>query len=136
MRRKRIVWFANKTKPVGAQMRELERLFPGHVLVVDNTLWDGDHLEDVLTKFKEYGGDEMVCVMPLNFLYSLVKLGAQPLKSKMKLAAEVNNRDPRILEHGHDWISKSGSTVRLWKFDGFVRVTDMSITEEEIVAEV
>lgn len=76
-----IMWMSKHT-PTTRQREELERLFPGHVLLVDPRPFDG--VEDILARYRAAKADEMVVVAPLTVMRALVRQGLHPIYAEMR----------------------------------------------------
>ncbi|SRR6266576_334207 len=76
-----IMWMSQHT-PTLRQKEELERLFPGHILLVDPRPFDG--VDDILARYKLAQADEMVVVAPLTVMRALVRQGLHPIYAEMR----------------------------------------------------
>jgi hypothetical protein len=113
-----IVWLS-RHHPAPKQLQELERLFPGHRLITDTRAFDS--VDDIITRFHSYKGDEMVVVAPLTVIRELVKRGIKPLRSEMKQVP--HSLDPDVTYSG-----------RSYRFLYFTRITDVAVTTEPLEA--
>lgn len=87
---KTIVWMS-RHKPTSTQLVELARLFGKHKLVRDRRSFSG--ADEIVARFKEYGGDEMVLVAPLSVAKEIVRRGIKPLWAKMQ---QIPCEDPYV----------------------------------------
>lgn len=77
----KLVWMSRHA-PTPSQVRELDRLFPGHDFLVDGRSFSD--AADIATRFRAVAGDEMVVVAPLTVVNELVKQGIRPLIAIME----------------------------------------------------
>lgn len=78
---KKIIWMSRHA-PTLSQLRELDRLFPGHNLQFDPASFSG--ADDIVARFRANKGDEMVVVAPWTVIRAITKRGIQPIYAEMK----------------------------------------------------
>jgi hypothetical protein len=78
---RKIVWISRHV-PTNSQLVELERLFPGCHLHIDARSFS--NAQEIMGRFREVRGDEMVVVAPWTVMRELIRLGAHPLYAEMK----------------------------------------------------
>jgi len=79
---KKIIWFS-RHPALPSQVAELKRLFGNDVkIIADPNPFDS--AEDIVSRFRAAGGDEMVVVAPLSVLGRLCDLGVKPLWAEME----------------------------------------------------
>ncbi|MGB9661364.1 MAG: hypothetical protein ACPL5F_05015 [Moorellaceae bacterium] len=113
---KKVVWFS-RHDPLPSQVTELRRLFGPDVQIVQDPK-PFSNAEDIVTRFKAAGGDEMVVVAPLSVLGRLVDLDIKPLW------AEMEQVPPEQAE-----VSAAG---RHYRFVRFRRVKRLTLEFEEV----
>jgi hypothetical protein len=109
---KTIVWFSRHL-PTRSQLQALAALYPHHRLLLDTNAFSD--ATDVVRRFEERGGDEMVVVAPLTVIRELVKRGLKPLRAQMEQCAPT---DAEVHEGG-----------RHYRFVRFTRITAIEVTE-------
>jgi hypothetical protein len=77
----KILWIA-KTKPMGEQLDELVRLFPGAEVEVD--LREVRNTTELVTRIRAGKYDEVVAVVPWSMLSQLTERGIYPLYPKIR----------------------------------------------------
>lgn len=93
----KIVWMSRHS-PTPSQVRELERLFPGHDFQVETRPFSG--ASQIVKRFHDTGATEMVVVAPWTVLNELVKLGLKPLVAKMENVPCDSKEAEIVLGHG------------------------------------
>jgi hypothetical protein len=126
---KTIVWMSRHA-PLASQLKELERLFPKHKLIVEKRPFTS--VAQILKRFRDVGGDEMVTVAPWSVIRELIKLGIRPIYAEM---VQVNTKKG---EKASDWydqpdpdttiITGRSKKKRYYKFLRFSYCTDVSLT--------
>lgn len=117
---KRILWVSRHT-PLPAQVRELERIFgPGTQVVQDPRPFSS--AEDILSRYREGGYDDLVVVAPLSVLARLTDLGLRPLWAEMEqIEGPVRDPDREVEAAG-----------RFYRFVRFRRVLGVEIRFGEV----
>ena len=78
----KVVWFS-RHPALSSQIAELKRLFGEDVQIIPDPNPFAS-AEDILSRFRAKGGDEMVVVAPLSVLGRLCDLGIKPLWADME----------------------------------------------------
>ena len=118
---KTVVWVSRHV-PLESQKTELERLFPGHRLVIEKRPFSS--AEQIVRRFREAGGDEMVVVAPWSVMRQIIKLGIRPIYAEMK---------PSTAEDAESVVvSGRSKRRRYYRFVGFSYCTDVSLKLEPI----
>lgn len=108
---KRVVWMSQHS-PVPSQIAALEKLFPHHELHHDIRSFSG--ADEIIKRFRDIKGDELVVVAPLSVVREIVKRGVRPLYAEMR-PATCGTADAEVT------ITK-GKRQRCYKFVRFSRV--------------
>ena len=125
---KRIIWFSTNQIPIPEQLRELNRIWPGsgkiiHAdkagpgVIIQREVWNS--IKDLLDRFDDLEGDEMITVLPMSMISRLLGYNIHPIYAKMK--REYRDYMPAMIEH-----TKNGITLR-YNFIGFKRVIGITI---------
>lgn len=113
---KKILWLS-RHNPIPAQITELKRIFGGNTeIAVDNRSFANSN--EIKKRYKAGGYSDIVLVAPLSVMKELIATGIKPLFAKMEICS---NNDYDVEAYG-----------RYYRFDRFVRVTGISIEEEEL----
>lgn len=119
---KKIYW-VSRHEPLPAQRRELEKVFgPGVEIVADPRPFSS--AEEIVSRFREVGAEEMVIVAPLNVIQRLTELGLRPLLAEMEAIEPVGELDP------DREVDAPGG--RRYRFRHFRRITAVRIEFEEL----
>lgn len=78
---KRILWMSRHV-PLPSQRKELERLFPGHLLITESRPFSS--AEQIVRRYRENRGDEMVVVAPWSVVRQIIRLGIKPIYAEMR----------------------------------------------------
>lgn len=113
---KTIVWFS-RHNILPSQITELKRLFGEDVNIVQDTA-KISNADEMIQKFHEHGGDEMLVVAPLSVIDQLCKRGYRPLWAEMK---EVPLDEAETVANG-----------RGYRFVRFRRVKRLALEFEEV----
>ena len=119
-----IVWMS-RHMPLDSQKAELERLFPGHTLIMEKRPFSS--AEQIVRRYRESGGDEMVVVAPWSVVRQIIRLGIKPIYAEMRPATEE--------DHESMTISGPARKRRYFKFVAFHYCTDVSLKLEPIKGE-
>lgn len=76
-----ILWLA-KTSPLPAQRAELEVLYPGHTLEIDNREYRS--AEELVVRIRASKCDEVVAMVPWSLLSQLCSRGIYPLYARIR----------------------------------------------------
>ncbi|MBO0887473.1 hypothetical protein J2P12_00070 [Candidatus Bathyarchaeota archaeon] len=117
---KKIIW-VSRHAPLKSQISELERLFPKHTLVIEKRPFSS--AEQIVKRFREAEGDEMVVVAPWSVMRQIIKLGIRPIYAEMK---------PTTSADAESVIVSGRKKRRYYKFVGFSYCTDVSLKLEPI----
>jgi hypothetical protein len=115
---KTIVWMSRHA-PLASQLKELERLFPKHKLIIEKRPFTS--VAQILKRFRDVGGDEMVTVAPWSVIRELIKLGIKPIYAEMVQVSAADDADTTI-------ITGRSKKKRYYKFLRFAYCTDVSLT--------
>lgn len=117
-----IVWFS-RHPPLEKQRQELARLFPGSRLLQDpETFRDAD---DIVRRYREKSGSEMVIVAPLSLVAKLIERGIKPLWPDMR---EV----PAEYLRAHQDSCVTAPRGRVLEFVRFRRLVGIDMQFEEL----
>jgi len=102
---KTIIWLS-RHKPLPSQLRELNKRFGQHRLILDHRTFDG--ADDIIARARAHNADEIVAVLPTTIALELSKRGIKPIKAHMVSvpcpAGEVrigSRRRPRCYYFSH-----------------------------------
>lgn len=113
---KKIYWLS-RHDPLPSQIRELQRLYGDDVeIVVDPNPFS--NADDIITRFRDSGADELLVVAPLSVIAILVQKGIKPLWAEMEVVA------PEKAE-----VEVSG---RYYRFVKFRRIVNITVEYEEL----
>lgn len=116
----RILWMSRHA-PLQSQLAELERLFGSVEVVQDPRPFDS--ADDIVTRFRVGGYDDIVVVAPLSVIDQLVRRGIRPLWAEMEQIAKPAHPDPtREVEAAGRW----------YRFRRFRRVRAVTIEFEDL----
>ncbi len=120
----KIIWMSRHI-PLISQKLELERLFPGHELVLDTRSFSSAQI--IKKRFEDAGGDEMVVVAPWAVIRELIRLGLKPIYAEM---IQITATRARAMDPGDVATMTTGksSRRRYYKFLRFAYCTDVSLT--------
>lgn len=104
---KRVVWFS-RHKPLESQIIELKRLFGEDVEIIQDPK-PFSNAEEIMKRYKEMNGDDMVVVAPLSVLGKLCQLCIKPLWADMEL---VNEKDAEVFAGGRGYRFKEFKRVK------------------------
>jgi hypothetical protein len=126
---KKIIWMSRHA-PLTSQKQELERLFPGHELILETKAFSS--AEQIKKRFLEAGGDEMVIVAPWAVMRELIRLGIRPIYAEM---LQITATRARAMDPGEVATITTGksSRKRYYRFLRFSYCTDVSLKLEPIV---
>jgi hypothetical protein len=113
--------------PLASQLKELERLFPGFSLVVDKKPFSS--ALEIVRRFRDIQGDEMVTVAPWSVIRELIRLGIRPIYAEMVQVHDLKDAETTI-------VTGKSKKKRYYKFLRFAYCTDVKLTLEPIVAPV
>jgi hypothetical protein len=113
---KTVVWFS-RHDILPSQVTELKRLFGEDVNIVQDSARVAN-ADDMIHRYHEHGGDEMLVVAPLSVIDQLCKRGYHPLWAEMK---EVPLSESETVANG-----------RGFRFVKFRRVKRLALEFEEI----
>jgi len=83
---KKVVWFS-RHPAIPKQISELKRLFGEDTeITADPKPFSG--ADDIVRRFRDAGGDEMVVVAPLSVIDTICKRGIKPLWAEMEAVSE------------------------------------------------
>lgn len=91
---KTIVWMSRHS-PLVSQLKELERLFPGHSLIIDRRAFSS--AAQIVQRFHEALGDEMVVVAPDSVVRELIRLGIRPIYAEMQQVSTAGEAETTIV---------------------------------------
>ena len=114
---KTIVWMSRHA-PLPSQIAELERLFPGHTLVIEKRPFSS--AKQIMQRFHEAGANEMVTVAPWSVIRELIKLGIKPIYAEMKQVPAAEGETTVVVGRS--------KKKRYYKFLRFAYCTDVSLT--------
>lgn len=117
-----IVWMSRHA-PLPAQLAELERLFPRFSLVIEKRPFSS--ASEIIRRFRDVSGDELVAVAPWSVVRELIKLGIKPIYAEMVQVGSAGDADTTI-------ITGKAKKKRFYKFQRFVYCTSVSLKFEEI----
>ena len=90
---KTIVWMS-RHRPLPVQLKELERLFPKHKLIMETRPFSS--ADQIVKRFRKAGGDELIAVAPWSVIRELIKLGLRPIYAEMEKVNQVEDRETTI----------------------------------------
>ena len=114
----RIAWFSAQYDPTPEQLDELNRLYPGHQLIIDHNTWGS--VDALARRFVELQANDMVVVLPLTVIRLLTQRGFCPLQAQM---VEVRDGGKGLLDNTR----KSDGVKRHYKFIKFRRIVSVDI---------
>lgn len=118
---KKIVWMSRHA-PLDSQKLELEKLFPKHSLVIEKRPFSS--AEEIVKRFRDVGGDEMVTVAPWSVIRQIIRLGVRPIYAEMEPASAADAES--VIVAGRS------KRKRYYRFVGFRYCTDVSLKLEPI----
>jgi hypothetical protein len=120
---KNIVWMSRHA-PTPSQVRELDRLYPDHNFIVEGRPFSD--AADIVRRFREVEGDEMVVVAPWTVINEIVKQGIHPLVAKMERVSCTSKEAEVVLGSGKK--RRCQRFIRFERCDGF----DMKLSPVEV----
>lgn len=115
---KKILWLS-KHAPLPAQLRELDRLWPGCSVSQDVSPFAD--ASEIVRRVHAGGFQEVVVVAPLSVLHQLCQRGIMPLRAEMTRVQYLGDPQREINVNG-----------RVMRFVGFKRVNRMELILEDI----
>lgn len=118
---KTIVWMSRHA-PLNSQKIALEKLFPKHVLIMEKRPFSS--AEQIVKRYQDVGGDEMVVVAPWSVMRQLIRLGIKPIYAEMVPTSAADAES--VIVNGRS------KKRRYYRFVGFHYCTDVSLKLEPI----
>lgn len=115
----KVIMWMSRHAPLPSQIKELERLFPKHRLVVDKRPFSS--AAQIVRRFQLEKADEMVTVAPWSVIRELIKLGIKPIYAEMVQVSAADDADTTI-------ITGRSKKKRYYKFLRFAYCTDVKLT--------
>jgi hypothetical protein len=113
-----VVWFS-KHQPTRRQRTAMRELFGPQVRILRDRR-PFDDAQQVVTRFRRVGADEMVIVAPLAVIRHIVMQGIHPIWAEMRICKATH---PHCEVHINN---------RHYRFSRFARITGLTITTEPI----
>lgn len=107
MTSKKIIWFS-RHEPLESQITELKRLFGEETEIIQDPK-PFSSAEEVVKRYKEMNGDDMVVVAPLSVLGRLCQLGIKPLWADMEV---VGLEEAEVIAAGRGYKFKEFKRVK------------------------
>lgn len=123
MAKSKVIVWVSRHAPLDSQKSELERLFPGHKLVIESKPFKS--AEQIVHRFREAGGDEMVVVAPWSVMRQLIRLGIKPIYAEMKPTSAADAES--VIVAGRS------KRKRYYRFVAFHYCVDVSLKFEPII---
>jgi hypothetical protein len=117
-----ILWMSRHL-PLASQKRELAKLF-GDDVIVEQDSRPFSSAEEIVSRYKSGGYDEMIVVAPLSVVARLVDLGIRPLWVEM---IQIYTNDGAEVT-----IPRRDGRTHYYVFDRFRRVTALRLEFEEL----
>ncbi len=118
---KKIIWMSRHA-PLSSQRTALEKLFPKHSLVIEKRPFSS--AEQIVKRYQDVGGDEMVVVAPWSVIRQLIRLGIKPIYAEMVPTSAADAESVIV--------SGRSKKRRYYRFVGFHYCTDVSLKLEPI----
>jgi hypothetical protein len=116
----RVVWMSRHS-PTLSQLTELGRIYPQHELIFDTRAFDS--ADQIVQRFKEVKGDELVVVAPWSVIRAIIKAGVRPIHAEMQ-QVPCDGPDAEVIVQG--------TRRRCYKFVSFSRCTSVALTLEPL----
>lgn len=121
MAAKKIVWMSRHA-PLNSQRTALEKLFPKHSLIIEKRPFSS--AEQIVKRYQDVEGDEMVVVAPWSVIRQLIRLGIKPIYAEMVPTSAADAESVIV--------SGRSKKRRYYRFLGFHYCTDVSLKLEPI----
>jgi len=112
------IYWMSRHAPLQSQVTELKRLFGDDVVIMQDPQ-PFSYADDIISRFRLSGADELVIVAPLSVIAQIVQRGIKPLWAEME---QVTNPEEAETE----------AAGRLYRFVRFRRIVGIQLQFEEV----